>query len=107
MANMQEERLQERQGGGDELQLQMEADRMKLGADISAKLQQQNAQFCLDMMQQNQQEFQVGLLKRLFDKDSQISYCITCIILLTMVYTLHFCTHLYTDHTFCCQVYYI
>ena len=30
----------------------MEEDRVKLEADILAKLQQQNTQFCLDMMQQ-------------------------------------------------------
>ena len=50
-------------------QLKMEADKVKLKANISAKLQQAKYTIRLDMMQQNQ-EFQAAFLKRLFDKDS-------------------------------------
>ena len=40
---------------------------MKFEADLSAKLQQQNSQFQMAMMQQSQL-FQAELLKKLFDK---------------------------------------
>ena len=51
----------------------MEQDRVKFEADLSAKLQQQNSQFQMAMMQQSQL-FQAELFRKLFDKkDSQSS----------------------------------
>ena len=51
-------------------QAKMEQDRVKFEADLSAKLQQQNNQFQMAMMQQSQL-FQAELFKKLFDnKDS-------------------------------------
>ena len=48
-------------------QAKMEQDRVKFEADLSAKLQQQNNQFQMAMMQQSQL-FRAELFKKLFDK---------------------------------------
>ena len=48
-------------------QAKMEQDRVKFEADLSAKLQQQNSQFQMAMMQQSQL-FQAELFTKLFDK---------------------------------------
>ena len=48
-------------------QAKMEQHRVKFEADLSAKLQQQNSQFQMAMMQQSQL-FQAELFKKLFDK---------------------------------------
>ena len=48
-------------------QAKKEQDRVKFEADLSAKLQQQNSQFQMAMMQQSQL-FQAELFKTLFDK---------------------------------------
>ena len=48
-------------------QAKMEQDRVKVEADLSAKLQQPNSQFQMAMMHQSQL-FQAELFKKLFDK---------------------------------------
>jgi hypothetical protein len=45
----------------------LELDRVKFEAQLASTLQQQNNQFQLSMMQQNQ-AFQAELLKKLFEK---------------------------------------
>ena len=55
------------QGNAMAFQAKMEQDRVKFEADLLAKLQQQNSQFQMAMMQQSQL-FQAELFKKLFAK---------------------------------------
>ena len=55
------------------LQAKMEQDRVKFEAALSGKLQQQNSQFQMAMMQQSQL-LQAELFKKLFDKKTVIKH---------------------------------